>query len=97
MHKFTKSSFIAAMVVSALRIAGDDVPGKEGVTLAKIKSFISETYNLEMTKPNITIIKKFLNREFQSGRIVMTNYDGDRINYTKRFSVNEAAVMAQRD
>lgn len=91
--KENKSDRMAEMVIDAF----ERWPNEEGITLRGIKKHIATTFYVEMTKANQTIIKKFLGKEFREGRLSMTNDDGDKLNYAKRFVMVGPEVMQFSD
>lgn len=77
----------ARMIIEALNrmdeaLKGDDVGN--GHSLAKIRNYIRKNHGLVMSKYRQELIKDIMEREFDQGRIEMTNSD-DALNFTKRF------------
>lgn len=83
--KETMSDLVATMVTEAFNKSNNS----QGITLTAIKNYMAKTFDLEMSKPTQTLIKKFIGKEFRLGRIEMTNDRSKNIDYTKRFVMVE--------
>lgn len=80
---------VAEMTTNALKTMND----RKGNTMASIKTFIAKEYQREIGKSLVTHIKKFMEQEWLAGRIRMTNFDSNTINFSKRFTVVKKGVQ----
>lgn len=79
----------AAMIIETIKELKSDLEDGKGCSLASIRNHISREYGLRMGKERQTKIKDIIEEEFIEGRINMTNHDGHKINFLKRFDVVE--------
>lgn len=86
--KKPKKGTVTDRMVRMIRHSFDNLFDDKGLSLAKIRNFIANNFEVEMTTTYYkTIFKKAIHNEFKNGRIVMTNDTGDKINYSKRFEM----------
>lgn len=74
---------IAEMVNKAFSTLKD----RKGNTMASIRKYITTEYQRELNKALLGHIKKYMTKEFEDGRIRMTNSDADTINFSMRFAL----------
>lgn len=60
---------------------------RKGNSLASIRNYIATEYKRVISKALQGHIKKFIAKEFEEGRIRMTNSDEETINFAKRFAL----------
>lgn len=77
----------ARMIIESLNQSGPSKDGKPGHSLAKIRNYIKNVYGLVMHGSTQEWIKAIMTREYNAGRIEMTNSTG-KLNFTKRFQAN---------
>ncbi|KAG4071860.1 hypothetical protein HA402_006021 [Bradysia odoriphaga] len=73
--------------LNALKSAAADVENGRGFALVTIKKYITTTHGIKMGKERQASIKSVMEDEFVKGHIKMTNHDGDKINFLKRFDL----------
>lgn len=87
----TKQRDIDAAVIieslKALNNSDSNLEKGQGFALVTIRTHISKTLGTKMGKARQMLIKETIEAEFRGGRIIMTNDDGEKINFRKRFDL----------
>lgn len=77
----------ASMIIDTINKLTSTLENGKGAPLVSIRNYVAKTHGLKMSVPRQTMIKEIIAKEFNDGRIRMTNHGGTKINFTKRFDV----------
>lgn len=75
------------MVAAALKELKELKNSRKGYSLAAIRQQIITMYDMQPTKVVQINIRKGLEKEFKEGRVRMTNAEGDKLLFNKRFAL----------